>query len=296
MNVILTGSQKNYIGKTVISIMIGIELSKTGKNVLMIDLSTGKVKMSEYLNVFENIIYDVADVLMDTCLLEQALIEINENLCLLPCPRISGKIDVINKESFDKLLKFSESYDYIIIDGDILTHSYIDFSKIQNVLSINNNDFSCVKEINTDRIISSKAENFIVAINKYNNKKASNGMMMNLKDIEKLYEEITGEQMSKYYRPPQGKFNEENLKMADELGYKTIFWSLAYVDWYKDKQPTKEYAFSKLIPRIHPGAVVLLHSTSDTNEQILSELILKWKELGYTFGTLDDLIASYDEQ
>jgi hypothetical protein len=80
--------------------------------------------------------------------------------------------------------------------------------------------------------------------------------------------------------------------LADELGYKTIFWSLAYVDWYKDDQPTKEQAFSKLIPRIHPGAVVLLHSTSDTNEMILDELLTKWKDLGYTFKTLDDLTAN----
>ena len=107
--------------------------------------------------------------------------------------------------------------------------------------------------------------------------------------LEDLYKEITAQEMPKYYRPPQGKFNEENLKMASELGYKTIFWSLAYVDWYKDKQPTREHAFSKLIPRIHPGAVVLLHSTSDTNEQIMDELLTKWKELGYTFKTLDDL-------
>ena len=110
-----------------------------------------------------------------------------------------------------------------------------------------------------------------------------------LTSLEELYKEITGQEMPKYYRPPQGKFNEENLRMADELGYKTIFWSLAYVDWYKDKQPTKEHAFSKLIPRIHPGAVVLLHSTSETNEQILDELLTRWKDLGYTFKTLDDL-------
>lgn len=113
-----------------------------------------------------------------------------------------------------------------------------------------------------------------------------------LLSLEDLYKEITGHEMPKYYRPPQGKFNEENLKMANELGYKTIFWSLAYVDWYKDKQPSKEEAFSKLIPRIHPGAVVLLHSTSDTNELILDELLTRWKDLGYTFKTLDHLTRS----
>lgn len=110
-----------------------------------------------------------------------------------------------------------------------------------------------------------------------------------LTSLEELYKEIIGQEMPKYYRPPQGKFNEENLKMADELGYKTIFWSLAYVDWYKNDQPTKEQAFKKLVPRIHPGAVVLLHSTSDTNELILDELLTKWEDLGYTFKSLDDL-------
>jgi len=110
-----------------------------------------------------------------------------------------------------------------------------------------------------------------------------------LTSLEDLFKEVTGEEMPKYYRPPQGKFSEDNLRMANELGYKTIFWSLAYVDWYKDNQPSKDQAFSKLIPRIHPGAVVLLHSTSDTNEQILDELLTKWKDLGYTFKTLNDL-------
>lgn len=110
-----------------------------------------------------------------------------------------------------------------------------------------------------------------------------------LNSLEELYKETTGQDMPKFYRPPQGKFNEENLKNAKELGYKTIFWSLAYVDWYVDKQPTKEQAFSKLIPRIHPGAIVLLHSTSQTNAEILDELLSKWKEEGYKFKTLNEL-------
>ena len=73
------------------------------------------------------------------------------------------------------------------------------------------------------------------------------------------------------------------------MGYKTFFWSLAYVDWYQDKQPTKEEAFEKLIGRIHPGAIVLLHSTSKTNAVILDELLTKWEEMGYVFKPLSDL-------
>lgn len=110
-----------------------------------------------------------------------------------------------------------------------------------------------------------------------------------LQDLEALYKETTGKEMTKFYRPPQGKYSEENLKMANELGYKTFFWSLAYVDWYQDKQPTKEQAFDKLLKRIHPGAIVLLHSTSKTNGAILDELLTKWEEMGYNFSTLEEL-------
>jgi peptidoglycan-N-acetylmuramic acid deacetylase len=97
--------------------------------------------------------------------------------------------------------------------------------------------------------------------------------------------------MKKYYRPPQGLYSAENLEMAKELGYRTVFWSLAYVDWNNDRQPTREEAFSKLIPRIHNGAVVLLHSTSQTNGEILDELLTQWKEMGYRFVTLDELFG-----
>lgn len=113
-----------------------------------------------------------------------------------------------------------------------------------------------------------------------------------LNDLEALYRQTTGLTMKKYYRPPQGKYSENNLKMASDMGYQTFFWSLAYVDWYEDKQPTKEEAFKKLLGRIHPGAIVLLHSTSKTNGQILDELLTKWEEMGYHFGTLNELTAA----
>ena len=110
-----------------------------------------------------------------------------------------------------------------------------------------------------------------------------------LTDLETLYSEITGRSMPKYYRPPQGKYSESNLQMAKNLGYTTFFWSLAYVDWYQDNQPTREEAFEKLLGRVHPGAIILLHSTSSTNAEILDELLIKWKEMGYEFRSLDQL-------
>lgn len=112
-----------------------------------------------------------------------------------------------------------------------------------------------------------------------------------LNDVADEYKKITGKDITKFYRPPQGKYSEENLQMAKDLGYSTFFWSLAYVDWYENQQPSKEEAFEKLLGRIHPGAIVLLHNTSKTNGEILDELLSKWEEMGYTFKSLDQLAS-----
>lgn len=110
-----------------------------------------------------------------------------------------------------------------------------------------------------------------------------------LKGVEELYTSVTGEPMTKFYRPPRGVYSTENLSMAKELGYSTFFWSLAYVDWIQEQQPSKEEAFQKLIPRIHPGAIVLLHNTSSTNAAILDELLTRWEEMGYQFHSIKEL-------
>ena len=108
--------------------------------------------------------------------------------------------------------------------------------------------------------------------------------------LEEMYKNVTGKDMAKMYRPPQGKYSEDNLKMAKELGYTTFFWSLAYVDWIKTKQPSKELALEKL-SRIHPGAIILLHSTSKTNSEILEDIIKKLKGEGYIFSSLNDFLV-----
>ena len=110
-----------------------------------------------------------------------------------------------------------------------------------------------------------------------------------LDSLAELYQDITGSSISGYYRPPQGIYSEENLKMARDLGYQTFFWSLAYVDWKQEEQPSHEQAFDKLLTRVHPGAVVLLHNTSKTNGEILDELLTRWEKMGYRFYPLSNL-------
>lgn len=110
-----------------------------------------------------------------------------------------------------------------------------------------------------------------------------------LQDFETVCKEKAGVEAAALYRPPQGKYSKEHLTWAKENGYKSIFWSLAYVDWDDKKQPSKEEAIEKLTKRIHPGAIILLHSTSSTNAAIMDDILTKWEQMGYQFGTLSDL-------
>lgn len=110
-----------------------------------------------------------------------------------------------------------------------------------------------------------------------------------LKDLENTLTEWTGMEMSRYYRPPEGRFSEDNLRHADELGYKTVFWSFAYPDWDNNRQPDPEYSINLILANAHPGQIMLLHPTSKTNADILDTVLTRLKEDGYRFGSLDEL-------
>ena len=110
-----------------------------------------------------------------------------------------------------------------------------------------------------------------------------------LTDLEALYTQVTGQPLSKFYRPPQGLYSRENLTQAKALGYTTVFWSLAYADWNNNAQPTREQALEKLLPRVHNGAIVLLHSTSQRNAEVLDEVLTRWEDMGYRFASLAEL-------
>ncbi len=109
--------------------------------------------------------------------------------------------------------------------------------------------------------------------------------------LEELYREYTGVEMSKYFRPPEGKFSVESMRYASELGYKTIFWSFAYADWDNSAQMSESAAIKKITDNIHNGEVMLLHPTSEINARILGNIIKELKAQGYRFGTLDELTA-----
>jgi peptidoglycan-N-acetylmuramic acid deacetylase len=105
-------------------------------------------------------------------------------------------------------------------------------------------------------------------------KLSSRDFVRDTKLVEDAYKQIVGKDMPKIYRPPSGAFDEQNLKDLQRMGYRTALWSIAYEDWQK-KQPSKKTAFEKIIPHLHPGAIILLHTTSTTNAAIMGELIDK---------------------
>ena len=108
-------------------------------------------------------------------------------------------------------------------------------------------------------------------------------------DNANYMKEATGYEMDPFFRPPKGEYSERTLQITKNMGYTTVFWSLAYQDWNNNAQPSREQAFAKLLPRTHNGAIVLLHSTSATNAAILPELLTRWEEMGYRFATVDTL-------
>ena len=114
-------------------------------------------------------------------------------------------------------------------------------------------------------------------------------LMQEIQSVSDAYKEVTGAAMDPYFRPPEGAWDEASLAVVRKAGYRTVFWSLAWADWDNNNQKSPEYAMEKLTTRVHPGAVILLHPTSQTNVKILGELILRWKAEGYRFGRIDEL-------
>jgi peptidoglycan-N-acetylmuramic acid deacetylase len=110
-----------------------------------------------------------------------------------------------------------------------------------------------------------------------------------LSDVEEAFESVTGKKISKYFRPPMGKYSDLSLQYTQKYGYKTIFWSFAYMDWIANKQPSHEDAKKRILQRTHNGGIMLLHAVSKTNAEILDDIITEWKRQGYELKTLDEL-------
>ena len=111
-------------------------------------------------------------------------------------------------------------------------------------------------------------------------------------DCAEYCKEATGYEMDHFIRPPMGEYNEKTLKLTKSMGYKTIFWSMAYVDFDVNKQPGKQYVVEHFKKYTHNGAIPLMHNVSQSNAEALDEVITNLKKEGYRFESLKKL-SSY---
>lgn len=103
------------------------------------------------------------------------------------------------------------------------------------------------------------------------------------------YKELTGQEMPKYFRPPEGIYSIHSLEQTKAAGYKTIFWSFAYNDWDPQNQPGTKAAYDMVMTNYHNGCIMLLHAVSQSNTEALDQMIKDLKTKGYVFQTLDQL-------
>ena len=112
-----------------------------------------------------------------------------------------------------------------------------------------------------------------------------------LQDTAAFFKEATGYDMGMYFRFPAGVYSARTLSLANDLGYKTIFWSLAFVDWEVNNQPGKQAAFNSVTNYVHNGCIILLHAVSESNTLALGDIIDHLHSQGYSFKSLDELPA-----
>ncbi|MFZ5899531.1 MAG: delta-lactam-biosynthetic de-N-acetylase [Bacillota bacterium] len=119
--------------------------------------------------------------------------------------------------------------------------------------------------------------------------KVSNAVLRDeILSVHEQVKSLTGREMH-FLRPPMGEFNQRTIDLTAQLGYKTVFWSMAYKDWDVHNQPGREAAVKHVLGNIHPGAVILLHAVSQSNAEALDTIIKQLKAQGYVFGSLEEL-------
>lgn len=190
-NKIIVTSEKDRIGKSLYSVKLAIELSKANKKVVIVEFSERNKSISEYLELDEQIIYDLKDALDGVCSIDQAIVNIADKVDILPTPRLKEKLNEIEISYFNKMISELERYyDYVILEVSKLINAYyINLRNINSVIILNDNEFSSLAQINDDFILTSEnaVKNKFIIINKYNSSRAKKNEALNIKDFNKIF-------------------------------------------------------------------------------------------------------------
>lgn len=106
--------------------------------------------------------------------------------------------------------------------------------------------------------------------------------------LDRAFKEKFGKGM-RFLRPPKGEYSERTLAITYKLGYRNLFWSFAYDDWYRDKIRGREYAYNIVMRNLHNGAILLLHAVSKDNADALDIIIKGIRDKGYEIGDINEL-------
>jgi peptidoglycan-N-acetylmuramic acid deacetylase len=107
-------------------------------------------------------------------------------------------------------------------------------------------------------------------------------------DFEKMYKDITGKEVEKYFRFPYGRYSMHDLSLVSGMGYTSVFWSTAMKDWEPRKNGADD-PYNDIMNNLHDGNIILMHQGSKENMQALDRIIKAVKKAGYEFGTVNEL-------
>jgi peptidoglycan-N-acetylmuramic acid deacetylase len=107
-----------------------------------------------------------------------------------------------------------------------------------------------------------------------------------IRKTEEAFQRVTGTRMPPYLRPPSGEYSERTLAVTRNLGYSTVFWSMAFKDWDVNNQPGADYSYNHVMTNVHPGAIILLHAVSSSNAEAMDRILKDLKAEGYEFSLL----------
>lgn len=110
-----------------------------------------------------------------------------------------------------------------------------------------------------------------------------------LLEVARVTEEQTGYSLDPFFRPPMGEYSERTLKVTQDMGYASIFWSIAYYDYDVNDQPGKDYVVDHFNTYHHNGCIVLMHNISESNTRALGDVIDILRAEGYRFAPLTEL-------
>ena len=184
-------------------------------------------------------------------------------------------------------LTFDCGYEYFV-DGQPLTGLILDTLKEKDVKAVFFVTMSYVKS-NPDLVRRMIDEGHAVGNHSVDHHSMPSltidEMVSQIMGLHEYMEDHFGYKMH-LFRPPSGEFSIRSLAVTQSLGYETIHWSFAYADWDTANQPEAGAALEKVLSCHHDGAIYLLHAVSETNEQILPEVIDGLRGKGYSLKLL----------